>query len=167
MPPAAGLTSSSARIAKIFTTGRRSRRWATCWQAPRNSTEHKNSTQSSPEHRGLITRCELRLRWAALCRQQDKHADAIQQYDSVLAMSEDSDSAKAQKLSATLGKAISLAATSHVDDATKMIEDVIQNADPEQKELQARAYNALGTSYEKAGKTKDGAAGLFARGCAL
>jgi tetratricopeptide (TPR) repeat protein len=86
---------------------------------------------------------------------QDKHADAIQQFDSVLAMSEDSDSAKAQKLSATLGKAISLAATSHVDDATKMVEDVIQNADPEQKELQARAYNALGTSYEKAGKTKD------------
>jgi tetratricopeptide (TPR) repeat protein len=86
---------------------------------------------------------------------QDKHAEAIQQFDSVLAMSEDSDSAKAQKLSATLGKAISLAATSHVDDATKMIEDVIQNADPEQKELQARAYNALGTSYEKAGKTKE------------
>jgi tetratricopeptide (TPR) repeat protein len=35
---------------------------------------------------------------------QDKHAEAIQQFDSVLAMSEDSDSAKAQKLSATLGR---------------------------------------------------------------
>jgi tetratricopeptide (TPR) repeat protein len=86
---------------------------------------------------------------------QDKHSEAIGQFDTVLALSDDSDSAKAQKLSATLGKAVSLAATSHVDDAVKMIEDVIQNADPEQKELQARAYNALGTCYEKAGKSKD------------
>jgi tetratricopeptide (TPR) repeat protein len=86
---------------------------------------------------------------------QDKHAEAIQQFDTVLAMPEDNESAKAQKLSATLGKAVSLAATSHVDDAAKMIEDVIANADPEQKELQARAYNALGNCYEKAGKTKD------------
>jgi tetratricopeptide (TPR) repeat protein len=86
---------------------------------------------------------------------EGKHAEAIQQYDTVLAMPEDGDSAKGQKLSATLGKAISLAATSHVEDAAKMIEEVIQNADPEQKELQAKAYNALGNCYEKAGKTKD------------
>jgi tetratricopeptide (TPR) repeat protein len=86
---------------------------------------------------------------------QDKHAEAVQKFDSVLKMSDDNDAAKAQKLSATLGKAVSLAATSPVDDAVKMIEDVIQNADPEQKEIQAQAYNALGTCYEKAGKSKD------------
>jgi hypothetical protein len=79
----------------------------------------------------------------------------MQQFDSVLAMNDESDNGKAQKLSATLGKAISLAASSHIDDATKLIEDVIQNADPEQKELQARAYNALGICYEKASKPKD------------
>jgi tetratricopeptide (TPR) repeat protein len=86
---------------------------------------------------------------------QDKHAEAIQQFDTVLAMSDDSESAKAQKLSATLGKAVSLAASGQVEDAAKSIEDVIQNADPEQKELQARAYNALGNCYEKAGKSTD------------
>jgi tetratricopeptide (TPR) repeat protein len=86
---------------------------------------------------------------------QGKHAEAIQQFDTVLAIPDDGEAAKAQKLSATLGKAVSLSATGHVDDAAKSIEDVIQNADPEQKELQARAYNALGNCYEKAGKSKD------------
>ena len=37
----------------------------------------------------------------------------------------------------------------------RSIEEVIPDADPEQKELQARAYNALGNCYEKARKTKD------------
>ena len=36
-----------------------------------------------------------------------------------------------------------------------MIEQMIQDTDPEQKELQARAYNALGNCYEQAGRTKD------------
>ena len=36
-----------------------------------------------------------------------------------------------------------------------MIEQMIQDTDPEQKELQARAYNALGDCYERAGRTKD------------
>jgi tetratricopeptide (TPR) repeat protein len=86
---------------------------------------------------------------------QGKHTEAIQQFDTVLAISDEGEAAKAQKLSATLGKAVSLAATGHVDDAAKSIEDVIANADPEQKDLQARAYNALGNCYERAGKSKD------------
>ena len=32
---------------------------------------------------------------------------------------------------------------------------MILDTDPEQKELQARAYNALGDSYQRAGRTKD------------
>lgn len=32
---------------------------------------------------------------------------------------------------------------------------MILDTDPEQKELQARAYNNLGNSYEQAGRTKD------------
>jgi hypothetical protein len=36
-----------------------------------------------------------------------------------------------------------------------MIEKIIQDADPQQRELHARAYDALGACYEKAGKTKD------------
>jgi tetratricopeptide (TPR) repeat protein len=86
---------------------------------------------------------------------QGKHAEAIQQFDAVLALTDDSEPARDQKFSATLGKAMSLAETGHLDDAVRMIEGVIQNANPEQKELQARAYNALGACYEQAGQAKD------------
>jgi tetratricopeptide (TPR) repeat protein len=82
---------------------------------------------------------------------QGKHDEAIAQFDTVLGSSADNDSTRA----ATLGKAVSLAATEHLDDAVRMIEQVIQDTDPEQKDLQARAYNALGDCYERAGRTKD------------
>jgi tetratricopeptide (TPR) repeat protein len=86
---------------------------------------------------------------------QGKHPLAIKQYDIVLAGSADDAAAKEQKLSATLGKAVSLAETEKIDEAVKLIEQMILDTDPEQKELQARAYNALGDSYERAGRKKD------------
>jgi len=86
---------------------------------------------------------------------QGKHPEAIEQFDSVLANSDDSNAAREQKLSATLAKAVSLAETEHLDDAVRLIEQMIQDTDPEQKELQARAYNALGECYERAGRSKD------------
>lgn len=86
---------------------------------------------------------------------QGKHDEAIRQFDSVLATTDDTDASKNAKLSATLGKATSLAETGRVEEAVTMIEQVIQNADPEQKELQARAYNALGDCYQRGGKVKD------------
>jgi tetratricopeptide (TPR) repeat protein len=87
---------------------------------------------------------------------QGKHAEAIQQFDAALGMADDGGvDAKNQKLSATLGKAISLAEAGKGDDAVKIIQKVIQDADPQQKELHARAYNALGNCYEKSKQTKD------------
>jgi tetratricopeptide (TPR) repeat protein len=86
---------------------------------------------------------------------QDKHAEAVQQFDAALAMGDDGADAEHQKLSATLGKAVSLAETGKVDAAVKIIQKIIQDADPQQKELHARAYNALGTCHEKAKQTKD------------
>jgi tetratricopeptide (TPR) repeat protein len=87
---------------------------------------------------------------------QGKHAEAIQQFDAALAMTDDGGAdAKNQKLSATLGKAVGLAETGKGDDAVKIIQKVIQDADPQQKELHARAYNALGNCYEKSKQTKD------------
>lgn len=86
---------------------------------------------------------------------QNKHAEAIQQFDSALAVSDEGADARNQKLAATLGKSVSLAETGKLDDAVAAIEKIIQDADPQQKELHARAYNALGTCYEKANKTKD------------
>ena len=86
---------------------------------------------------------------------QGKHNEAITQFDSALAMPDEGTDAANQKLSATLAKAVSQAATGGVEEAVGSIEKVIQDTDPEQKELHARAYNALGSCYEQAGKTKD------------
>jgi len=86
---------------------------------------------------------------------QGKHDQAIRQFDDVLASREDDAAANEQKLSATLGKAVSLAETNQLDNAVSLVEQMIADTDPEQKELQARAYNALGDSYQRAGRTKD------------
>jgi tetratricopeptide (TPR) repeat protein len=86
---------------------------------------------------------------------QNKHPEAIQQFDAALGMSDDGVDSQNQKLSATLGKAVSLAETGKGEEAVKIIQKVIQDADPQQKELHARAYNALGNCYEKSKKTKD------------
>jgi tetratricopeptide (TPR) repeat protein len=84
-----------------------------------------------------------------------KHAEAIAKFDAALASGGEGPDAEHQKLSATLGKAVSLAETGKVDEAVGIIQKVIQDADPQQKELHARAYNALGTCYEKAKQNKD------------
>jgi tetratricopeptide (TPR) repeat protein len=86
---------------------------------------------------------------------QNKHAEAIQQFDAAMAASGDDTTAQNERLEATLGKAVSLAETGGVDEAVGIIEKVIHDADPQQKELHARAYNALGSCYEKAGKSKE------------
>jgi tetratricopeptide (TPR) repeat protein len=86
---------------------------------------------------------------------QNKHAAAVKQFDAALAMTDDGADTQNQKLSATLGKAVSLAETGKGDEAASAIEKIIQDADPQQKELHARAYNALGNCYEKGKRTKD------------
>jgi tetratricopeptide (TPR) repeat protein len=86
---------------------------------------------------------------------QGQHANAIKQFDIVLETAGNGSDAQNQKLAATLGKAISMAETGELNAAVGMIEQVIQNADPEQKELHARAYLALGSCYQRAGQTKD------------
>jgi tetratricopeptide (TPR) repeat protein len=86
---------------------------------------------------------------------QGKHAEAIAQFDSALTISGNGVDAENQKLSATLAKAVSQAETGNLEQAVQSIEEIIQKTDPEQKELHARAYNALGNCYLKADKTKD------------
>jgi tetratricopeptide (TPR) repeat protein len=86
---------------------------------------------------------------------QGKHAEAIAQFESALGLAGADAKAQSEKLPATLGKAVSLAETGQLDTAVGMIEKVIQDANPEQKELHARAYNALGSCYQRAGQDKD------------
>jgi tetratricopeptide (TPR) repeat protein len=86
---------------------------------------------------------------------QKKHPEAIKQFEAALAIDDDSPDGQKQKLAATLGKAVSLAESGKEDEAVGTIEKIIQDADPTEKELQARAHNALGACYEKAGRNKD------------
>jgi len=102
---------------------------------------------------------EYKTRAAVLIGQalqgQGKHAEAVKQFDAALEVAGAGPAAQGEKLSATLGKAISLAETGQLDTAVGMVERVILDADPELKELHAKAYNALGSCYQRANQPKD------------
>ncbi len=100
---------------------------------------------------------------------EGKFEEAAAAFDNVLKLGagESGELIDAQKQSATIGKAACLAQTGKATEAVSLLEEVITKADPEQAELHALAYNALGASHRKAGNTKGGAAGLFARRRAL
>jgi tetratricopeptide (TPR) repeat protein len=86
---------------------------------------------------------------------QGKYAEAVAKFDSVLNARASGEEAEKQVLAATLGKAVSLAATDKIDEAIKLVNQVIEKASPEEIELNARANNALGGCYMKAGKNKE------------
>jgi tetratricopeptide (TPR) repeat protein len=87
---------------------------------------------------------------------EGKFDEAAAAFDNVLKLgaSESGDLVQAQKQAATIGKAGCLAQTGKSAEAVGLLEQVIDKADPEQAELHALAYNALGASYRKAGNTK-------------
>jgi len=86
---------------------------------------------------------------------QGKTAEALQAFNQVLALQATTDQARSQHLAAKLGIARCSAATGEPDEALEMVQQIIANADPEDVELHARAYNTLGTTLRKAGKTKE------------
>jgi len=86
---------------------------------------------------------------------QQQYDKAIEKYDAALAVTAEGKEADSQRFAAQLGKASALAAGGKIEEAEKMIDEVIANADPENQEIYARAYVALGNCYKAAGKTKD------------
>ena len=102
---------------------------------------------------GYQTRAKLLLGRAL--QDQGKHSEAIQKFDAVLATAGSGKDGKSDRLAATLGKAISASKTGQIDEGVTMIQNVIRDADPEDSELHAIAYNALGQCYEQAGKPKE------------
>jgi tetratricopeptide (TPR) repeat protein len=86
---------------------------------------------------------------------QKKYPEALQQFQQVLAMKDETPEGKQQILAAQLGMGVASAATGKVDEGIQRIEAVIRDADPENARLLAQAYNALGASYREAGRTKD------------
>ena len=86
---------------------------------------------------------------------QGKTDEALKSFDKVLATAADGELADAQRAMANLGKAGVLAAAKKPDEAIKLVEAILQKADPEDVQLMARAYNVLGTAQRQAGRTKE------------
>ena len=84
-----------------------------------------------------------------------KFDEAIARFDQVLAATAGGEEGDAQKLAARLGKARALAGTGKTDEATTSVEEIIAQADPENQELHARAYNVLGNCHRAADKPKE------------
>ncbi|MBN1911217.1 MAG: tetratricopeptide repeat protein [Pirellulales bacterium] len=84
-----------------------------------------------------------------------KALQAAQAFDRVFLQEAKDKAGKVQRLFAELGLAQCLTAQGKTDEAIKRIQKVILELDPENVPLSARAYNALGTVYRKAGKPQD------------
>jgi len=82
---------------------------------------------------------------------QKKYPEALAAFESVMKQLGDDNgkTATAQKLAAQLGKANCLAATGEADTALQLVQQVIDNADPEDVDLSARAYLTLGNCYRQ------------------
>jgi tetratricopeptide (TPR) repeat protein len=86
---------------------------------------------------------------------QKEYVRALARFEEVLATEATGKEADRQKLAATLGKAAALVGSGKSDEAIKSVEAIIAKADPENVELNARAYNILGNAYRGVGKKKE------------
>jgi tetratricopeptide (TPR) repeat protein len=84
-----------------------------------------------------------------------KYPEALASFDRVLASGLSTPPVNEQKMHATVGRAVCLAATGQAAEGIKIIQDMIAKNDPNDAELFGRAYNALGACYVKAGQTKE------------
>ena len=87
-------------------------------------------------------------------QEENKHAEALIEFEKVLQSAGSSPQAAEQRLAASLGKAVSQAATGDGEKAIAVINQVISAADPEDARLHAQAYNALGDCYQNNGNEK-------------
>jgi len=82
-----------------------------------------------------------------LLQSQEKHTEAIAEFDRAIAAAGEDAAAQSQQLEATLLAAISRSAGGEVEQSTKTIKKIIAEAEPEDTQLLARAYNALGDCF--------------------
>lgn len=87
---------------------------------------------------------------------EKKFPEALAKFEAVIASSENSPGAVAQKQLASVGKAVCLAETGKPDEGIAILQAIIKDNSPEEdKLLFARAYTALGNCYLKQGKNKE------------
>jgi tetratricopeptide (TPR) repeat protein len=83
------------------------------------------------------------------------NAAALANFTNVLNSGLNTPEAMEQKMQATVGKAVCMAATGQHEEGIKLIQGLIAKNDPNDADLFGRAYNALGACYEKTGQTKE------------
>lgn len=88
---------------------------------------------------------------AGMLFDQQKFAQAMAEYDAAIKIEATDDASAEQKRSAQLGKARCLAQTGKNAEAVALVQGIIKQADPEEKDLLGRAYNVLGGAYRAAG----------------
>ncbi len=88
---------------------------------------------------------------------QGKFAEALKDFENATKVQTDpKDSAsEQQKLEASLGTARCLARLDKGADAVGLIQQVVKGADPEERDMLAKAYTVLGDAYRASGKEQD------------
>lgn len=88
---------------------------------------------------------------AAMFLDQKKFDEAFQEYEKAVGIDANDEESLAQKRVAELGKARCLTRQGQAAKAIELLQKVIKQANPEEKELLARTYNVLGESYRTDG----------------
>ena len=84
-----------------------------------------------------------------------EHPKALGFFDQVIAANAQDDATKALKVTARLGRAGCIAAAGQLDEALKIVDEIIIKSDRGQAELRARGYNTMGYCYAQANKPQD------------
>lgn len=85
---------------------------------------------------------------------EGKHREAVAAFDKALQAATGNAIAESQLLEATLHRAVSQAALGEIGPSTDTVKQIIKQADTEDTQLLAQAYNALGDCYLQAGQNK-------------
>ena len=86
-----------------------------------------------------------------------RYDEAELSFDAILAEESNDDVTQTYKLLATCEKARLAGIQGNLEAAKKVLEGIIRDENPDKKRLFAHLYNALGATYEQAGKLKEAA----------
>lgn len=115
----------------------------------KNAAKYYNRLASNPDY---VMRANVAIGW--LHFDQGNTTEAETAFDKVLADRSTDPEADRQRDLARLGKASCLAEGANPEQAIKMLEKVIAEADPSDWDLHARTYNVLGKLQNKANRKK-------------
>jgi len=88
---------------------------------------------------------------AAMLLAQGKTDEALSEYEAAITLAGSEKTSQPQKRSAEVGKARCLSLQGKHDAAIAMVKQIINDANPEERELLSRAYNVLGGTYRAMG----------------